>query len=170
MSTRPWNRLHAAAGHPVRGRFSRCRGSSSDLRVDACCPPSQDFRLSGLRRQKLAAYSCGGSAGIAALLAAHRTSLLATMPCDVADRDAYIWCASRADVKGSNLGIAGSMRQTRETLAKSRRLFFCAGGRGCAVRRRAACRRANQPRNSRSILAHSFGARASRACGGKLSL
>ena len=57
--------LGAPPGHPARGRIY-CRGRSPGLRVVAAVRPSRS-RVASVTRvgQRLAVYSCGGSAGIA---------------------------------------------------------------------------------------------------------
>lgn len=56
--------LGAPPGHPARGRLY-CRGRSPGSRVIAAVRPSRSRAgLSGIVGQRLAAHSCGGSAGI----------------------------------------------------------------------------------------------------------
>jgi hypothetical protein len=55
----------APPGHPARGRIG-CRGRSPGSRVVAAVRPSRSRAgFSDFVGQRLAAYSCGGSAGIA---------------------------------------------------------------------------------------------------------
>ena len=55
----------APPGHPARGRSS-CRGRSPGSRVDTAVRPSRNLAgFSDVFGQRLAAYSCGGSSGIA---------------------------------------------------------------------------------------------------------
>jgi len=49
------------------------------------------------------------------------------MPCDVADRDAYIWCLDDSDVKRRAMWITGPARQTHEMRAKTAKDIFRRG-------------------------------------------
>jgi hypothetical protein len=95
-------KMLATAGTPRPWTFfsvSRQVSWLAGRRLALCLPNAQRASVTS-DRAKLAAYSCGGSAGISREMRDPPASLLATKPCDRVDRDAYIWCYSRGSVNG----------------------------------------------------------------------
>src|ERR1700675_3997780 len=103
-------KMLATAGTPRPWTFFRCRGRSPGSQV-VVAPglPNAEAASVTFGRAKLAAYSCGGSAGILRTRRNSPASLLATKSCNQADRDAYIWCYSRKAVNARR----GAIQQNR---------------------------------------------------------
>ena len=84
--------LQAPPGHPARGRFFGVAAGLLARRSPLCpCLPNAFSASVTSKWEQLAAYSCGGSAGISRKIRDSPASLLATKSCDLVDRDGYMW-------------------------------------------------------------------------------